>query len=152
MATVRTRSMVALGYLHSAIYRHAVTSAPVSRNSAPCAAFQRRRASRFPLDESRCSCRRRALSCRRRRAKKANKISHPTHPWTLLLWRCREPDASGTLTPGSGRFYFLENACAGLEAPLHAPADIPASSQSPSTKIEPPYASVWPIPADARQL
>ncbi|KAI5891261.1 uncharacterized protein SCHCODRAFT_02544309 [Schizophyllum commune H4-8] len=99
--------MVALGYLHSAIYRHAVTSAPVSRNSAPCAAFQRRRASRSPLDESRCSCRRRALSCRRRRAKKANKSSHPTHPWTLLLWRCREPDASGDPYAGLSPVLFL---------------------------------------------
>ncbi|KAL1760742.1 hypothetical protein FB107DRAFT_255906 [Schizophyllum commune] len=115
MATVRTRSMVALGYLHSAIYRHAVTSAPVSRNSAPCAAFQRRRASRFPLDESRCSCRRRALSCRRRRAKKANKNSHPTHPWALLLWsrdendgsEGAEPDASGDPYAGLWPVLFL---------------------------------------------
>ncbi|KAI5831909.1 hypothetical protein K523DRAFT_326272 [Schizophyllum commune Tattone D] len=42
----------------------------------------------------------------------------------------------------------LENACAGLEAPLHAPADIPAPSQLPPT----PCASVWPIAADSRQL
>ena len=98
--------MVALGYLHSAIYRHAVTSAPVSRNSAPCAAFQRRRASRFPLDESRCYCRRRALSCRRRRAKKANKMVTRLIPGLSCYGDVASPTLAGTLTLGSGRFCF----------------------------------------------